>query len=225
MTSPDPLPLVIGITGKRDLKGKEAAVRAALAGVCASLDRLYPQAPKIMLTALAIGADQLAAALAEDRPGWSVVAPLPFAIDEYAKDFADGGAALRAFARRTRVIELPVLRPVGHGVVDLADKRERSLHYEQVGLFISDHCSLLLVVKRAGEQPGDLGGTARIARYRSTGDCYDEEMESVFRRSKVLREPPHLAQPLMTIDLTTIDTTPWIPSPEILRSIEPRPSP
>jgi hypothetical protein len=90
-------PLIIGITGKRDLEGKDEAVRAALSAAFDCLDRSFPTTPKILLSALAEGADMLAAEEAlrradrkreSDRPAcpWQVVALLPLPLKLYLQD-------------------------------------------------------------------------------------------------------------------------------------------
>ena len=50
-------------------------------------------APKVLLSALARGADTVAAEVALARPGWRVVAPLPFSAALYLEDFDEAGAA------------------------------------------------------------------------------------------------------------------------------------
>ncbi|HYC12652.1 MAG TPA: hypothetical protein VEC75_00285, partial [Stellaceae bacterium] len=70
-------PIVIGITGKRELNGRENAVRSAIQRLLQRLDDRYPNGPKILLTALAEGAATIAAEEALGRMDWQVVASLP----------------------------------------------------------------------------------------------------------------------------------------------------
>ncbi|MGA7324563.1 MAG: hypothetical protein WBX25_08805 [Rhodomicrobium sp.] len=53
--------LVIGFVAKRDLGASEAAVTGALAKAYDLLDKRYPHSPKILVNALAAGADTIAA--------------------------------------------------------------------------------------------------------------------------------------------------------------------
>src|SRR5262249_37782481 len=72
-----------------------------------------------------------------------------------------------------------------------ADNPHRRMHYEQVGLVIADRCSLLIAVMPSGEQPGKVGGTARIARFKRDGK-FDEEAAAVAARSEEMAAPEPL---------------------------------
>jgi hypothetical protein len=192
--------VVIGITGKRDLKGKDDAVRAALRAALEDLDRRFPHTPKILLSALAEGADTIAAEEALARPDWQVVAPLPLRLDLYLQDFAPPAAErLRGLLKepRVRVLELdPLIDPASGKPFEPAavsrnqngSNGNRALHYEQVGLFIVQNCALLLAVMAADEQPGRVGGTARIVDYRLHAKP-DRDARQVLEHSSCLRNP------------------------------------
>jgi Ca2+/Na+ antiporter len=106
--------LIIGITGKRDLQGKDAAVGAAFRELFELLDERFSHTPKILLTALAKGADTIAAeeALAHAERqrnssprgcAWKVAVVLPMPIEHYEKDFdAAGKEKLRDLCSRVR---------------------------------------------------------------------------------------------------------------------------
>jgi hypothetical protein len=79
----DLIPIVVGVTGHRDLRpedrpGLEEAVRS----VFTILEREYPSSPLLLLSALAEGADRLAARVALDR-GIPLFVPLPFDRSQY----------------------------------------------------------------------------------------------------------------------------------------------
>ena len=61
IADPTLAPLLIGVTGKLDLKGADAAVRAALDAAFERLDARCPGTPKVLVSALARGADTVAA--------------------------------------------------------------------------------------------------------------------------------------------------------------------
>jgi hypothetical protein len=207
-------PLIIGITGKRDLQGKDAAVARAFRELFELLDEKFSNTPKILLSALAQGADTIAAeeALAHaerqrtaGRPGcaWQVVAVLPMPIEQYAEDFdAAGATKLRELCARVRTEVLdPLHRPAPGSRFALGPpfawselarangNPDRSAHYEQVGLQISDQCGLLVAVMPRGEQPDKIGGTARIVDYRLTAEP-DPARRDIARRSQVLAPLP-----------------------------------
>jgi hypothetical protein len=94
------LPLLIGITGKRQFstdaeadKRYEKHLRCKLTEIFATLDKEYPRVPKILLTGAAYGTDLIAAhtALAQNSAtnakSWAVVALLPFEQKEFEEDF------------------------------------------------------------------------------------------------------------------------------------------
>jgi hypothetical protein len=90
------LPLVIGVTGHRDLRTAdrpvlEQTVRRAIE----ELRDQCPHTPLIVLSALAEGADRLVAHAALDL-GLSLIVPLPMPQAEYEKDF-DGPGSLEDF--------------------------------------------------------------------------------------------------------------------------------
>jgi hypothetical protein len=227
-------PLIVGITGKRDLKGKDAAVAKAFRELFELLDEKFSHTPKILLSALAAGADTIAAeeALAHAErqrtagpPGctWQVVAVLPMAIEQYEEDFdAAGKAKLRDLCSRLRTEVLdPLHRPdpasrCGMGTpfvwTELArgnGNPHRTDHYEQVGLHISDQCGLLIAVMPRGEQPDKIGGTARIVDYRVKAEP-DPIRRDIARRSQVLAPLPldrSQPGPAWVIDLDRLDPT------------------
>jgi hypothetical protein len=209
-------PLIVGITGKRKLNGKEAAVRAALRQAFELLDRHFRDTPKILLSALAQGTDLIAAEEAlryadeqakSNPPGcsWQVAAPLPLPPELYLEDFDDEDSERRFKDMLGRVqvdVLEPLLQPVpGHpferGKPFAPDdlhrtqgaNRDRTAHYEQVGLHIADQCGLLIAVMPGGEEPKKIGGTARIVCYRLRG-VFDADCRDIRRRSQRLAPLP-----------------------------------
>ena len=165
------IPLVIGVTSHRNIPVAEIpAVRARVAALFARLRQEFPSLPLIVLSALAEGGDQLVAeeALAA---GARLIAPLPMLRSEYVEDFPQGPARARfdALCDAAEVIELPLAEfaqrrtraeaPAGH---------ERNLRYAQAGVFISQHCHLLLAIWD-GKTSDRLGGTAQVVRFHLTG--------------------------------------------------------
>ena len=189
--------MTIGITGKRDLLGKDEAVRAALAKVFDQLDRDFPITPKTLLTSLAEGTDRIAAEEARGRAHWQTVAVLPLEAGIYAQDFDAASAGwLRNYlaSGATRVKTLPLLIDPATGrayepqdVARIPDRSNpaRAAHYEQAGLYIANVATLLIAVKAEDEKPGKIGGAARIAGYRLTGQL-DDAADDVVQRSLIL---------------------------------------
>src|SRR5262249_32407575 len=91
---PDRLPLVIGVTGHRDLRDEdvprlEREVAAVIAGLRRDYLRDDPRTPIIVLSALAEGADRLVARVALAQSA-RLIAPLPLPLEEYRRDFEPG---------------------------------------------------------------------------------------------------------------------------------------
>ena len=95
----DRLPLIIGVTGHRDLRDEDLVqLRQEVDAVIRKLqsDYLIPrhgsqksETPIIVLSALAEGADRLVAKVALEA-GAKLIAPLPMPRDEYRRDFEEG---------------------------------------------------------------------------------------------------------------------------------------
>lgn len=82
------LPLVLGVVGHRDVSPEaETPLRRQFAAALADLQREHPYTPLLVLTALAAGADMLAAEEALER-GIPVMACLPVEAERYEQTFS-----------------------------------------------------------------------------------------------------------------------------------------
>jgi len=175
------VPILIGITGKRDLKGQDDLVRERLRAAFDTLDREAPRAAKVLLSGMAVGADTIAAELALERHDWLVAAVLPFDAETYFEDFDTKAlAALETLLANPRVktCALPPLVNPYTGEPCTRDELSNSanatnpfrvMHYEQLGLWLAHAATLLIAVLPKGEQPDQAGGTARVVQYRLSG--------------------------------------------------------
>jgi len=212
------LPFIIGVSGKRDLGGRDEAVLAALRAMFDRLDARSPNTDKILLSGFAEGTDLLAVQAALGRDGWRVVATLPLSATLFREDFVGGAAIhcdkLKDFERLLadeRVIHRPLAplreRPAGRPFNEEALRRasrgssndqpsnaERTAHYEQLGLFLARYCGLLVIVMDQSERPDRLGGTARVLRQRLEGQP-DAEAAAIIARSDELTEATPLDNP------------------------------
>lgn len=161
------LHLAVGVTGHRPPRLPEAKREALQVAIALLLVRisetlsavqrthvqvLSPQPPCLrMVTALAEGADSLAAQAALER-GWQVDACLPFPAAEYAVDFAPGPPRDRfdqLLAQATSVMSLP-------GTRDAA-----TAAYEAAGRMVLDQSDILLALWD-GDPARGRGGTAQV---------------------------------------------------------------
>jgi len=164
------LPLVIGITGHRDLREEDRrGLEEGIRRIFAELRDRYPHTPLILLSSLAEGADRLAARVALDCQVRLVV-PLPMSRALYEEDFET--AASRAefhelLQQAERWFELPLPqeksgdRLCGHGT-------ERELQYALQGVCIARECQILIALWDGVEGEKE-GGTAQVVRFRLKG--------------------------------------------------------
>jgi len=163
-----PLPLVVGVTGHRDLRPQDVEPLAArVQAVVGALRTRHPHSPVIILTPLAEGADRLVARVGFEL-GLRVIVPLPFARELYEEDFE--GPSLTEFrsllARAEGWFELPLVEGCSaKGVA--ARGRDRTEQYAAVGAFVAQHSHVLLALwDGAG---GPFGGTGTIVGFRLRG--------------------------------------------------------
>ena len=188
------VPLAIGVTSHRNIPAREeAAIRERIREFLAKLRGEFPGMPLVVLSSLAEGGDQWVAEEAI-AAGIRLVAPLPLARAQYALDFDDGAARARyeSLCDAAEIIEVPDLgrnksansAPAGH---------ERDLHYLQAGVFISQHCHILLAIWD-GKTSERTGGTGQIVRFHLTGvrPLRDDRRRNV-ARSALLGDDDRLA--------------------------------
>lgn len=174
------IPLVVGITGHRDLRpGDRAALMAQVDAVFGELKTRYlkrePETPIILLSSLAEGADQLVAEVALQHHA-ILIAPLPMEKDEYLADFVDprrridpdAEAKFRAMLHRAfAYIELPYHGQNTRALV-ASNEDKRAEQYQDVGIFIVRNCHVLIALYN-GEDTGLAGGTAEIVKFKREG--------------------------------------------------------
>ncbi len=164
------LPLVVGVTGHRDLAADEAdnAVQR-VRDLFRSLATSYPHTPVILLSSLAEGADRLVARTALEC-GAELYVVLPLRSELYEKDFAST-QSLEEFRQL-------MARSSGSGIVPMTNHRDtqaaqtpgpaRDLRYAAAGAFLVSHSELLIALWD-GNEDEILGGTSQIVRFALQG--------------------------------------------------------
>jgi Ca2+/Na+ antiporter len=175
-TLPDRLPMVIGVTGHRDLRDEDVPrLEREIAAIIGGLRRDYlggdQETPIIVLSALAEGADRLVAkvALAE---GARLIVPLPMPIEEYRRDFEPGlkpGNMAEFDALLAQAIAAPVMPLHASLEAIRADGKKRAEQYRAVGIFITQHCHVLLALWDGDDQDMAAGGTAEVVTFKRDG--------------------------------------------------------
>lgn len=170
IAAPAPLTrLVIGVTGHRNLReGDVPGLQAQVRTFLLDLQSRYSPLPLVLLSSLAEGSDQLATQVALDL-GLRVIAPLPIPTELYRADFIQPGSLAR-FERQLRRAQTIAL-PLRHGISRDAIAQPgpaRDQHYAQAGIFVSNHCHILLALWD-GRESHRLGGTAQVVRFHLQG--------------------------------------------------------
>lgn len=172
VTPPDvravPAPLVIGITGHRDLRPEdreklENKVREVLSGLRAK----YPATPIVLLSPLAEGADRLAARVALEI-GARLVVPLPMSRHLYEQDFTAPGSLAefrQLLERAEHCFEVEMLAEEKE-VAAAGGARDRQ--YEAMGQYIARESQMLLALWD-GTASDKVGGTAEIVKFQLHG--------------------------------------------------------
>ncbi len=170
--TPRPLPLVVGVTGHRDLRTEDhEPLKQQIRKIFAELRQRYPATPLVLFSPLAEGADRLAAQVAlEPDLGIRLVVPLPMPKDEYEKDFAtpQSKAEFNDLLRKAER-SFPLSGAEGSPEVnDLEKEKGRAGFYALVGAYIARH-SQILIALWDGAESTKTGGTAEVVRFKLAG--------------------------------------------------------
>ena len=160
------LSLCVAVTAHRDLVASEVpAIESRLERFFQDLATEFPDLPLLLLTPLAAGGDQLAARVAQ-RLGIPFAAILPMERSEYEKDFRDA-ASLSVFRSLLDQAAWVTCLPGVAGAAPPHDDANRAVQYAQLGVFLSNHCQILLALWD-GREGDRLGGTGQVVRYHLT---------------------------------------------------------
>ncbi|WP_338332099.1 hypothetical protein [Acetobacter sp. LMG 32666] len=218
------LHILIGVTGHRDLAPESMEqVRLAVRHALGVWHHAFGSGLRVV-TALADGADQLVAEVAQEL-SVGVVALLPMERARYRQTLSAEGA--KTFDRvlgaldPTDIIELPdVEMPEGAS----AEKRA-AVQYEQLGILLCRQCHLLLALwdgydaeplsTRISRQRTRRGGTAHVVSMRMNGE-YTEVPVAMFDRSILF------AERLSRLELARSGPVLQIAAPRVSRAMEGR---
>lgn len=169
------VPLVVGVTGHRDLRPEDIpALEKEFGNILKRLQHDYQDstrsdAPLVLVSALAEGADRLAARVAL-AIGATLVAAIPMPSDEYRQDFETAAAQtefdqLMDLAFTTRVMGF-VPGNTAENVRN--DPVCRAKQYRAVGVFIVQQCNVLIALWD-GNDDRAMGGTAEVVAFKREG--------------------------------------------------------
>jgi CheY-like chemotaxis protein len=171
-----PVPLLLGVVGHRELPAATGELRSVVREILLGFRRRYPSTRIVLLSALAEGADRLAAREALDL-GCSLVVPLPFEPEEYERDFA-GSESRAQFRDLLGRAESWFVVPGAAATVT-----DRPQAYAACGAYIARRCVELIALWDGRESP--VGGTGHVvsfqldgipAPYVPAGDAFDQAL-------------------------------------------------
>lgn len=163
MTAPERIPIVVGVTGHRNIEYADRDVLYnAVHQQLAILKARCPHSQIVMLNSLAEGADQLCAeaAVALSIP---LIAALPMMQAEYEHDFS--GNSLHRFRTLCSVAEDCFVVPAAERVPESPD---RDFAYRQAGIYVATHAHILFALWD-GKPSASNCGTAETVRFVT--DC------------------------------------------------------
>lgn len=160
-----PVPLVIGVTGHRDLVPSEIpALEKMVRGFLLTMKGRFPELPLTIMSPLSEGADRLVARVARslDIP---LIVPMPMPKDLYLEDFASEASRqeFESLCEGAQVYSLGIVE--GQTRESIAHPGEaRNIQYAQMGVYICAHSHILLALWDG--KPADMvGGTANVIQF------------------------------------------------------------
>ncbi len=173
------LPLVIAVTGHRDLVAEEIpAIEDRVRKLFIELSQRYPANRLAIMSPLAEGSDCLVGEIAVEL-GLELIVPLPKPMDKYLQGFRSEEAVDRfrsICAKANTVFELPENLPAAPDHIE-ASVWESDFPYARLGAYLSAHCHILLAIWD-GKPSDHLGGTAQVVRFH-----HDDVMPGVVDKS------------------------------------------
>ena len=160
------IPIVIGATGHRAIReGDRAALKQAVKEELLKLRQLCPNSRMLMLSALAEGGDLLCAEAAAEL-GIGMIAALPRSQGDYERDFSP--EALERFRFHCKRAEQVFVAPWTEEPP--ADGDRRDFTFRQAGIYVAQHCHVLLALWDGGPGSQAACGTAEAVEFALHGD-------------------------------------------------------
>jgi len=162
------VPIVIGVTGHRNIASDDPALRAVVEKQFRQLAKDYPGTPFLVLSGLAEGFDRLAAHVAlEALPECRLIAVLPMPRADYEADFeAEASRAEFAALMDRAEGQIEITPPEGDDWRTPGEARD--VLYANGGAATAEHAQILIALWD-GQPPRGEGGTARVVAWFKRG--------------------------------------------------------
>ena len=168
------IPLSIGLIGHRNISEfEQIKLLLEFDSAIENLIGIDLETPIILLTSLAKGADQIGFR-SKFRNQMTIVAILPFRVDEYESDF-DSAHDLFEFQKCLAESDL-----VHQPFKDVNRPIDRNLRYQECANWISDRSNILIALWN-GEFNNKPGGTSDTVQYRTKFRSVEESLHGVNR--------------------------------------------
>lgn len=178
------VPIVLGVTGHRDLQSEDAEIlRATLRHFFEQLQRDCPKSPFKLISGLAEGADRLVAEVALEI-GFGLLAALPMPQEDYEQDF-DSQQSLERFRDLAAKAESCFVVPHDSDLANVEPRRD--LKYLALGRYIARHSQIVIAlwdgvseqIAADGSKQVLTGGTADVVRLCRSGLLSDDPNQIV----------------------------------------------
>lgn len=162
------IPVSVGVTGHRRLRQEDLPLlRQLVRGELQKLKDMCPNTEFVMVNSLAAGADCLCAEEALGL-GYKLICPLPVEEEVYLRDFSP--EELEVYQKLRNQAEDVFVAPATE-----EGTPERHFNFRQAGLYIANHCHVLLALWNGSDpKPGGCG-TAEIVDYKLNGNTSEQE--------------------------------------------------
>lgn len=158
------VPIVLGVTGHRDIACGDEALSGLIAEECSRLMRRYPHTPFLLLSGMAEGADRLVARVALERlPRTALIAVLPMPRADYERDFASDASRAEFAALMAKAESVLEIAPPEDGAWK-SPGEARNILYARAGAVIAEHAQILFALWDGGPGRGT-GGTASVVEW------------------------------------------------------------
>ena len=164
-----PLPLVIGVTGHRDLRPQDRGqLETTVRQILEQLQADYRHTSLVLLSALAEGADCLVAQVALDL-GIRLIVPLPMPEEEYKREFTSDNARAEFYRLLQQAEKSFPLPPISETVGNAGNSEAgRNQAYALVGAYIARNSQILLALWDGADSTTTCG-TAQVVRFKLRG--------------------------------------------------------
>ncbi|MGR9116340.1 MAG: hypothetical protein ACU85E_11285 [Gammaproteobacteria bacterium] len=163
------IPLVIGVTGHRDIDPNNTELLEWIKSELRKLQADYPNTPFVIMSPLAEGADRLLVRMAQkclNNP--PLIVPLPLPVDLYCQDFATEQSKaefqeLLKNAADSIVVDWPNSSSTDCSHAEAGDIQGemRNQQYAKAGAYVVEHSQILFAIWD-GQPSKGTGGTAEV---------------------------------------------------------------